>query len=129
MEEKLLERNGYCVGPGMSEASPALGANEAVSLLMPSSESQWPYLLTQDLSWHPWSPQGRMSPVLRYTVAPVLPLAVMSLLTPSSPCCPLAVSVSPEPYIALFPLRSWGLCCLLCCMYLITWVPAPPTGF
>lgn len=49
---------------GMPKASLTLGADEAVLILMPFVESQPPRLLSQDLSQCPWSPQGRMSPVL-----------------------------------------------------------------
>lgn len=38
------------VVPGMSEASPAMGANETTLILMLSVEFPWRHLVTQDLS-------------------------------------------------------------------------------
>lgn len=70
------------VVPGMSEASSAQGANEATLILMPGLEFQWPHWPTWDLSQGPPRPQNRMSPVLRYTAAPILFPEVKSLLTP-----------------------------------------------
>lgn len=90
----------------MSKASPALGANEAVLILMSSLESQSPHLLTQDLSQHPQSPQGRMSHLCSGTpwlLSSFSCCVTSHLLHPL--CCPLAVSVSPGSHIALFP---WG---------------------
>lgn len=94
----------------MAKASPALGANEAVLILMPSLQSQSPHLLTQDLSQRPQSPQGRKSHLCSGTLW--LLSSFSCCVTPPSPhplCCPLAVSVSPGPHIALFP-RGPGAC-------------------
>lgn len=92
---------------GVSEASRAPGANEAALILMPSLGFQWPHPLTQGLSQRPRSPRDRMSPALRYTVAPVLSPGVKSLLTP-----PPLLSVRPQgptrPSVLCW--GGWGGC-------------------
>lgn len=104
---------------GMCKASPVLGANEAVLILMLSWESQWLHLLFTDVlgipragchlcSGTPWL----LLFLSHYGTPHPLPLAV-----PWAPHCH-----SPPPPRALGPV-------LPTLLYLVTWGPVPPTGF
>ena len=103
----------------MCKASPVLGANEAVLILMLSWESQRLHLLFTDVlgipragchlcSGTPWL----LLFLSHYGTPHPLPLAV-----PWAPHCH-----SPPPPRALGPV-------LPTLLYLVTWGPVPPTGF
>jgi hypothetical protein len=107
--KKWLERNAAVMAAGVSVTSPALGANEAMLILMPSLLSPRCPSYSHRLSASILNPKSRRSPVLRYTVAPVLPPVAMLLLT--LPCA-LLLSLSPKvPYgLLLRPTGALILC-------------------